>query len=87
MHQVSKRRLVEELARNLDRFHLRHLFVHLPRQMHQSGRRLGNTLGVRVDMLSDSVSQLFRIGMLDMSKKRGFHHYLVVQLPFLQPST
>jgi len=35
-HQVTNKRLVEKLVRNLDRFHVRHVFVHLPRQMHQS---------------------------------------------------
>jgi len=35
-HHVTNKRLVEELARNLDGCHVRHVFVHLPRPMHQS---------------------------------------------------
>jgi hypothetical protein len=35
-HQLTNRGLVEKLVRNLDRFHVRHFAIHLPRQMHQS---------------------------------------------------
>jgi hypothetical protein len=35
-HQVTSKGLIEELIRNLDRFHVRHVAMHLPRQMHQS---------------------------------------------------
>jgi hypothetical protein len=38
-------------------------------------------------MFFDSVSQLFAVRILDMSKKKGFHHPLVVQPSFLAPST
>jgi len=86
-HQVTNKRLVEKLVWNLDRFHVLHVFVHLPRQIHQSRRRIDNTLGVRVDTLFDSVSQLSPVEILDMSKMNGFHHNLVVQLSFLPPST
>jgi len=58
-HQVTNMCLVEELVRNLDRFHVRHVAIRLHHQMHQSCRRLDNTHGVRVDMFFDSVSKLF----------------------------
>jgi hypothetical protein len=38
-------------------------------------------------MVSDSVSQLFLARILDMFKKEGFHHHLVVKSSLLQPST
>jgi len=35
-HQVTNKALIEKLVRNLDRFHVRHVAIHLARQMHQS---------------------------------------------------
>jgi len=35
-HQVTNKGRVEQLVWNLDCFHVRHVFINLPRQMHQS---------------------------------------------------
>jgi hypothetical protein len=35
-HQLTNKGLIEKLVRNLDHFHVRHVAIHLPHQMHQS---------------------------------------------------
>jgi len=84
-HQLANNGLVEKFHPNLDRFDVRHVFVHLPHQMHYSCRSLAIAHAVVRDTVSEILPQLLLLRIHDMLETTGFRYYFDVVSSFLEP--